>query len=298
VVQTPFKCLKLMFQMGYDPADPFLSKAYETSNTARVGLRPVMLARLKGMKDNHTLGTLFTGARYWALEAGVSTFVSSEVKKLMSRTKIYDPEHTHPRGPDEGLISYELKLFGREFFAKATAQCAGSICAFPLTVLGTRVTAQIVGGESVYSQFYPTLALRKLVAEEGWDAVYGLLALHLAGDVVQVFSSLITTRLAENYARPLIAMPEDASDEDKLQFETFKNFIASWVAYEAASPFWYPIRLAETLLIVNGCPIAAGQLPFAPPISGFWDTMAHLWTLPNHRGIFRGIGTTSSKLFG
>jgi flagellar biosynthesis protein FlhB len=58
----------------------------------------------------------------------------------------------------------------------------------------------------------------------------GLLALHLAGDVVQVFSSLVTTRLAENYARPLFTMPEDASEEDKLQFETFKNFIASWVA--------------------------------------------------------------------
>jgi hypothetical protein len=40
-------------------------------------------------------------------------------------------------------------------------------------VIGTRVTAQIIGGESVYSQFNPFLEVRKLLADEGWDALGG-----------------------------------------------------------------------------------------------------------------------------
>ena len=224
----------------------------------------------------------------------VSGLAKQKVGAYLGETAMFKPIQ---RGQDEEIWSYELRDFARECSSEAIKQCAATALAFPLRVLGTKVTAQIVGGETIYSS-NPWSGIRAIIAEEGAEGIYKWLLLELTADVAQVVAQAITLRLINYYLGPLFTLPETASEEEQMQLKQTKGWTIQNLSFEMAVPAHYSLRLVGTILTVNGSAIAAGRPPFSPPVQTVSECFNHLRTLPNHRGVLRSIPTVFAKLYG
>lgn len=86
--------------------------------------------------------------------------------------------------------------------------------------------------------------------------------------------------------------------QERQQIQATKIFTLLHLTQELALPFFYPLRLFNTVQMLNGAPIAAGQEPFAPPgLTSFAGCTAHFWPMPTHRGIFRAIPSMASRIY-
>jgi len=290
---TPFTTIRILHQIGYDiPA--VQQPSYEVGSLARVGWRPATFRDAKQIINKHGWKALYTGAPTWTAASIVTMITRSQVSELCRSLEILRPI---TRGSDEAMLSYELRHFGREVFVETLTTCTASFCAYPLRVAGTYQTAQLVGGENGFGMS-PWGCIRTIVRAEGSDALIKGLALELLGDITEVFCKAVFRRIVEYYFAPLFSENEAMEDEERTQLEATKLFTITHLTNELALPFCYPLRLANTLAIVNGAPMVAGQQPFAPPgLTSVTSTLGHLWTMPNHRGIFRAVPSIAAKLY-
>jgi hypothetical protein len=224
----------------------------------------------------------------------VTGFTKQKVGNALAEISMFKPIQ---RGQNEPMLSYELRDFARECSTEAIKQCAATAVAFPLRVLGTKVTAQMVGRETIYSA-NPWSGIRAIIAEEGAGSLYKWLFLELAADVTQVVAQAITLRLMNYYLGPLFNLPETSSEEEQEQLKQTKAWTIQNLSYELAVPAHYSLRLMGTILMVNDSAIAAGRSPFSPPVHTISACFDHLRTLPNHRGVLRSIPTVFAKAYG
>jgi len=293
LVTTPFRCIKILHQIGYDiPAGT--QAPYETGSTARSGWRPATWRDARELIKKHGWKGLYTGAPCWAADTIATTVTKMQVNELLRSLDLVKPII---RGSTESMTSYELRTFGQEIMVESMQQCISTVVAYPLRVAGTYATAQLVGGENIYSSS-PWGAIRSVIRLEGSDALYKGLFVELAADVVEVVTKATFKRLVEYYLGHLFVAGDDLDDSERQQIQATKIFTLLHLTQELALPFFYPLRLFNTVQMLNGAPIAAGQEPFAPPgLTSFAGCTAHFWPMPTHRGIFRAIPSMASRIY-
>ena len=174
------------------------------------------------------------------------------------------------------------------------ALTAATIASQPLRVVETRMVAQLVGGERLYTGVFQALgaagppggasgaagspaAAGKIYGDEGVAGLFAGLAPTVAGNVAYAVSFNLLLRFVSREITPKMVAAEE---------QGFNKLVSHQLAIGASNYFFYPFHVVSTILIVQNSGLTASAL--TPEFDGMLDCLGHLWRQPGQLGTMRG----------
>jgi hypothetical protein len=165
-----------------------------------------------------------------------------------------------------GMAERKSSLGKRVTFAGFAGLCMTAV-SYPLDVVRTRLTVDMTNGTTTNGGRYTSMStcLKRIVAEEGWRALYRGVSLSLISSVPYATVALTSyDNLKGRYERAAVKAAEtgsgsqgssDVSTADRLLGKHRKHSImAGSISFTFASAMVYPIDTLRRRLIVDGSP--------------------------------------------
>ncbi|NXI46186.1 MTCH2 protein, partial [Galbula dea] len=282
VLSQPLMYVKVLVQMGYEPMPPTPGRNIFGRQVYQL---PGLFAYARYIVKIDGRAGLFRGLTPRLCSGAIGTIVHDKVLQCplgtcfpLDASCLLQPEASQKEEPLSSLQQV-IKETSREMVAR----CAATIITHPFHVITLRSMVQFIGRETKYSGILSSFST--IYREEGILGFFAGLVPRLLGDIIalwlcNILAHLINKYALENGVRPCLRVAELGLKVPFLLLQV--STMAEVKSYSQAvtgfftSMLTYPFVLVSSLMAVNSCGLAGGQLPYAPIYTSWLDCWSHL----------------------
>ncbi|MFH4976908.1 hypothetical protein AB6A40_003617 [Gnathostoma spinigerum] len=277
----PLFTVKTLFQLGHEPFPLSIGRAFGIGH--RAYFLPNVFSYARNLAQVHGYAVLYCGVDAAIMSNIVAQTCFWNTNRYIDR--FYPDLGGKPinlEKKEKELTDYESAQRAlREAVRKSVVQCVGVIVARPFTVIAIRKVAQIVGGETKYTNVLSSLYL--IGKEEGPKGLF-------AGIIPQILTELITVwgaavlyyGLERAVTRLKLENEGDQASEEAL--ESARKAVSLTVPF-IVNTFAYSYSVVSVVMAVSGSGLAVSMLPYSPSFNTWYDAWNYLEPI---QGLKRG----------
>eukprot|EP00040_Diaphanoeca_grandis_P030407 m.179698 g.179698 ORF g.179698 m.179698 type:complete len:322 (-) comp31988_c0_seq2:651-1616(-) len=272
LLKSPTVVVRTLIQLGHEPspAEPHVNLFGQHGF-----LRPNFFRYAKSICINGDYTYLLTGLQARLCLQLVLTIVKTQTKKLLLENFGEEVEAGGEKQP---------KSIVGEIAIDTASSCVALAASYPFEVVGVNMIAQLVGGETRITGTFSGLYF--LYSTQGFPGLYRSIIPACIGEATMVVSVALLKVAIEEYLTPKLT---GVRDHNNVMQQNLARSISTNVALLLANPLFYPFNVVRTIMIINGNGLKAGMPPTTELFGSWTDCLGHLYQLPAHRGLQRGV---------
>lgn len=260
-VSHPFEYAKFLIQIGHEPMPSYPTKSIFGKPTRAL---PNIFKYVNYIKNTDGLLGCYRGFTPKITGQIISTLAAESVTKNFKIIDGFDPR-------EDEVSDEERWLHFRQTLTKDLAgRTVTIVVSQPFYVISSRMMAQFVGGEELYSGFFASI--KEIYRNEGILGFFTGLLPRWIGEISALLLSSFVIYGVNNYL---------------IQDNELKSFTSATIQY-LSHALTYPFTVVSACIVVNNCGLAAGK----PPQMPIYDNWTHCWRHLHQTGhLTRGSST-------